>query len=165
MRKNTPASIITQLALYVAMVTIATMIHIPVGSRVYFNFGDVVILSIALLYGKKAGFICGSLGSAIADIILGYPLWAPFTFVIKGAEGFLTGFFGEKGKRILGLLVGGSAMVTGYTLSAGIIYGWKVAPIELTNDMVQISVGIIGAFLITKALETKIKPSTKNETS
>jgi len=79
-------------ALFAGLVAVATMIHVPMpGYRIYFNLGEGALYCIALLMGSKYGAICGGIGGALADIVLGYPLWAPFTFLIKGIEGFLVG--------------------------------------------------------------------------
>ena len=143
-------------ALFAAIVAVATMIHIPVpGYRIYFNLGEGVIYCIALLMGPKYGAICGGIGGALADVVLGYPLWAPFTFVIKGAEGFLTGRFRQKRKQAV--LIGACVMVAGYTLAAGLLYGWKVAPIELLTDLAQAGVGAAIALVALPYIERPVR--------
>ena len=77
-------------SLFIALVTTVTYFGFPMPFG-YINLGDAIIFSIALVFGPVAGFISGAVGSALADIILGYAIWAPFTFVIKGLEGYLVG--------------------------------------------------------------------------
>ena len=76
-----------------ALTTVMTMvIHIPtVGTNGYLNLGDMVVFIAALTMGKKAGFIVGGLGSALADLLLGYTHYAPITFIVKGLEGYIAG--------------------------------------------------------------------------
>ena len=106
-----------------SLVSLATILHVPVpGFRLYFNLGEGVIYSIALLLGARYGAICGGLGAALADLLLGYPLWAPITLVIKGTEGFVVGKLAPKG-RIIAILAGAAIMITGYSTTAGILYG------------------------------------------
>ncbi|WP_286976080.1 ECF transporter S component [Acetomicrobium sp. UBA5826] len=143
-------------ALFAAIVAVATIIHIPMpGYRIYFNFGEGVIYCVAMLMGAKYGAICGGIGGALADIVLGYPLWAPFTFVIKGIEGFVVGRMRENRKKAV--IAGACVMIAGYTLVAGILYGWKVAPIEFLTDLAQTGVGAIIALVILPYIEGPIR--------
>lgn len=132
-------------ALVAAAVAVATMIHIPVpGFRLYFNFGEGVLYVAALTFGARYG-AAGGLGAALADLLLGYPLWAPLTLAIKGAEGYVVGRLAARG-RIVALLAGAAIMIVGYTTAAGFLYGWKAAPVELATDLVQTGMG--GAFAL-----------------
>jgi len=57
----------------------------------YFNFGEIGVYVSAILFGPIVGAFAGGLGSAMADIILGYFWYAPGTLIIKGLEGFVVG--------------------------------------------------------------------------
>jgi len=70
---------------------VATYLHLPGPSSSYFNLGEVAIYIIAISFGKKAGGISAAFGSALMDILLAYSIWAPFTFIIKGAEAWIVG--------------------------------------------------------------------------
>ena len=66
-----------------ALTCIATMliqIPIPLG---YAHLGDSVILITAYLFGPVVGALAGGIGSAMADILTGYPVWAVPTLLIK----------------------------------------------------------------------------------
>lgn len=150
-------------AMLAGAVTLATMLHIPMpGLRVYFNLGEGVIYTVALLLGPRYGAICGSIGASLADLILGYPLWAPITFVIKGLEGFLVGTFAKKG-RVLAIVAGALVMIAGYTTTAGLLYGWKVAPVELGTDVLQTGTGAIFALFLTPMLEKRLFKNIKTQ--
>ena len=128
--------------LFCALLVVATVIiRFPVPTfNLYFNLGEAVIYLTALLYGGTTGAFIGGVGSALADIIGGYPVWAPITFVIKGLEGFIVGTV-AKNNRYLGILLGAITMMTGYALAAGILYGVGAVPVELAGDFFQVSVG------------------------
>jgi len=90
-----PKSAILQLTLtivFAALVAATTlMVRIPIPATTgYFNIGDAMIFVAALVFGPVVGGLAGGCGSAIADII-GYPLFAPYTLVIKGMEGWIAG--------------------------------------------------------------------------
>ena len=81
-------------------------------TRGFFNFGEIGVYLSALIGGPIVGAIAGGVGSALADVFLGYAHYAPGTLVIKGLEGFIVGYIFEKlrnlGKervRIVTLLV------------------------------------------------------------
>jgi uncharacterized membrane protein len=144
--------------LFAACVTAATLLSVPLpGFRLYFNLGEGIIYTIALTRGPFYGAAAGGIGASLADLILGYPLWAPFTLVIKALEGFLVGSLRKN--RLLALAVGMSVMIAGYTTLAGLLYGWKAAPVEFLTDVLQTSIGAGVALLLTKALERLARKS------
>ncbi len=85
-------------AFYTALVAVASLIftiYVP-ATRGYFNIGESAVFLVALLAGSRAGAFAGGVGSMIADIALGYYLFAPATLLIKGAEGGILGFLSSK---------------------------------------------------------------------
>lgn len=143
-------------ALLAATVTVATMLSIPVpGFRLYFNMGEGVIYLVALLLGGRYGAICGGIGASLGDLILGYPLWAPLTLLIKGAEGYLVGKVGRQ-NRFFAILVGAIVMIAGYTFCAGLMYGWRAAPVEFVTDLIQTGIGAIFALAFVPLLERRL---------
>lgn len=131
--------------LLIAAVTLATMLSIPVpGFRLYFNFGEGVIYLVALLLGPVWGAAAGGIGASLADLLLGYPLWAPFTLLIKGTEGYVVGLLGRK-HPVLGIAAGAAIMIAGYSTVAGILYGWPAVPVEAATDVVQCGIGAAAA--------------------
>jgi len=88
---------LTQVSIFTALVFVTTMIiRVPIpATGGYFNFGDGVIYVAALLYGPLVGGLAGGIGASIADAI-GYPIFAPGTFIIKLFEGIITGYAGYK---------------------------------------------------------------------
>lgn len=142
----------------IALTACATMvISIPVPStNGYFNLGDTIVFLSAILLSKKGGFIAGGIGSALADVLLGFPFWAPFTFIIKGLQGFLAGYalqtsFGKK-HSILALFPAAVWMIFGYTIVKAIFYGWAIALARIPFCMIQSGFGAVAANMIEKAL-------------
>jgi uncharacterized membrane protein len=86
------------LAFYVALVTVSTVaftVYVP-ATRGYFNIGEAAIYIVAFLSGRYFGAVAGGMGSALADILRGYYIFAPATLIIKGLEGGVLGFLAEK---------------------------------------------------------------------
>jgi uncharacterized membrane protein len=81
---------------FVAAATMAFSLSIPVTSG-YFNVGEIMVYTAALLMGPYVGAFAGGVGSAISDVALGYgATYAPGTLVIKGIEGFIVGFLSSR---------------------------------------------------------------------
>ena len=90
-------------ALFIALTLVATMfinIRLPImGNGGLIHLGNVPLFVAALVFGKKTGAIAGAFGMALFDVIMGWTLWAPFTFVIVGAMGYVAGLISEKMPR------------------------------------------------------------------
>jgi uncharacterized membrane protein len=153
-------------AVMTAFVTVATfLIQIPnPPTRGYINVGDAMIFTTALTFGSYIGGFAGGLGSALADLWAGYGYFAPFTLVIKGFEGLVTGLIADRrtfARDILAVLAGGMIMITGYFLAESFIYGMPAALTEVLGNTIQIIVGaIIGmpvSTLVRKRLPALIR--------
>lgn len=128
------------------------------GGNVYFHLGETVMITAAILLGRKEGAFVGAVSSSIADLLLGAALWAPFSLVIHGLECFLIGKLsdGRGGKRdILAIFAGIGVMAAGYTAVAGLLYGAAVMPVELAGDSMQGLLGAATAYPFLRALSCK----------
>ena len=63
------------------LLTAFVRIPIPAG---YLNLGDAGVFLCAMLLSPGIGALCAGVGSALADFY-GFPVYAPITFLIKGA--------------------------------------------------------------------------------
>jgi len=136
-------------AVMAALVTLATFtVQIPnPATRGYINFGDIMIFVSALTFGPIVGGLAGSVGSSIADIVSGYGYFAPFTFLIKGAEGALAGLISNKlnvSRDVLAVIVAGAEMITAYFVVEffPLQLGWA-ALTEVPGNISQIVVGAV----------------------
>jgi len=135
---------ISLMAVMSALVAVGTLIvRIPNPMGGYFNVGDVMIFVTALTFNPLIGGVAGGLGSAIADII-GFPLFAVPTLVIKGLEGLLASLISDK-KRVyrdvLAVVVAGTVMVLGYFLVELYLWGIGGALAEIPANIAQIAIG------------------------
>ncbi|HHV61674.1 MAG TPA: ECF transporter S component [Firmicutes bacterium] len=161
-------------ALMLAMVVVATMIRVPAPTyRLYFNLGEVVVYTAALLFGRRTGAVIAGVGSALSDLLLGYPIWAPFTFVIKGAEGYVVGAVasqastgieaggragsGSSRRDLMAVALGAPIMIAGYAISAWILYGLAAVPVELGGDIIQCFVGALVAIPLVRMLRRTVR--------
>ena len=162
---STHAKEVALKGLLIAAVAVATMLSIPVpGFRLYFNFGEGIIYLAALLLGPVWGAAAGGIGASLADLLLGYPLWAPFTLLIKGTEGYIVGRIGKE-RPILGIAAGAAVMIAGYSTVAGILYGWPAVPVEAATDVVQCGIGAAAALAVRPVLKKALFSSSGSRSS
>ena len=142
--------------LLIAIVAVATiLIKIPTVIG-YANAGDGFILIASMLVGPLAGLV-GGIGSALADLILGYTVYAPATFVIKGLIGLAGGYL-IRGRRLslrnlLVFIVCELWMVAGYFLFETILYGVHSALGSVLPNLGQAAVGVLIAAIAAPALK------------
>jgi uncharacterized membrane protein len=142
-------------ALFIALTFVATMfinIKLPImGNGGLIHLGNVPLFIAAFIYGKKTGAIAGAFGMGLFDLISGWTAWAPFTFIIVGAMGFLAGLISEKapGKRVLvNTLAVAAALIVkivGYYFAEVILYGNWIVPLgSIPGNVMQVVIaGII----------------------
>ena len=132
------------MAIMSALVTVGTLIiRIPNPMGGYFNVGDVMIFVAALTFNPLVSGVAGGLGSAIADII-GFPLFAIPTLVIKGLEGLLASLVANKKsvfRDVIAVVVAGTEMVIGYFLVEVYLWGIATAVLEVPANIAQIAIG------------------------
>lgn len=153
-----------------ALTTVATaVLVVPFPStQGYFNLGDSLVMISGFLLGPIGGFFAGGVGSAMADVVLGFPGYAPITFIAKGLEGLAVGLLSFRTSRsrkisawdILGLLLGSAAMLLGYLLGEMFILGYtfEVAVLELiTINSIQVITGSIATVLVGPLLRVYLR--------
>ncbi|MEM2143585.1 MAG: ECF transporter S component [Candidatus Thorarchaeota archaeon] len=155
-------------AIFTALVMVATVVvSIPFPTSTgYLNFGDTLVMTSGFLLGPVGGFLAGGIGSAMADVSLGYTHFAPITLLVKGTEGMIVGFFSRRSataSRItatdaMGLFLAAVTMLLGYFTYETLLFGYQVALAELlTINILQVSVGALVASLIGPTLRTYVR--------
>jgi len=102
-----------------------------------------MIFVAALTFNPLIGGVAGGLGSAIADII-GFPVFALPTLVIKGLEGLLASLITNKKnvyRDVLAVVAAGTEMVIGYFLVELYLWGLGGALGEIPANIAQIAIG------------------------
>ncbi len=106
----------------VCVVTIIFSIYVP-ATRGFFNIGESMVFLSALLFGPFVGAFAGGIGSMLADLLLGYPHYAPATLVIKACEGAIVGALKKKNPKFSSTLNWKFfTLVLG--VAAGFLLGW-----------------------------------------
>lgn len=160
----------------IAVVALTTLfVRIPLPTRGYLNIGDVAVVFAGLVLGHlaaKAGFAwgaaAGGIGSALADIIGGYAMFAPVTLVAKGLEGALAALAvnREGAVHYALLIVGGLAMVATYFVGETLMpmVGLQGAISEILPNLFQAVSGIVGGRLAFEAYKRIVEGSQAGNT-
>ncbi|MBM1154807.1 ECF transporter S component [archaeon] len=84
----------------VFVATVSIVVATP-ATRGFFNLGETMVYTAALFtLNPLIATVAGGLGSALADLYLGYGHYAPGTLVIKGVEGLLVVLLVQAFKRV-----------------------------------------------------------------
>ncbi|MBE3519616.1 MAG: ECF transporter S component [Firmicutes bacterium] len=148
-------------ALGTALVATATAflkIPIPTGYG-YIHLGDGLIYGIAASFGPVLATVSGGLGSAVADLLAGYPAWMPWSIAIKGLTGYLVGSLVTRRKlhKVPAMVAGALVTIAGYSLGAFVLYGAAAVPAEFLFDLIQTGSGVVVGLGISRLLELAAK--------
>jgi len=106
----------------VCVVTIMFSIYVP-NTQGFFNIGESMVFLSALLFGPFVGAFAGGIGSMLADLLLGYPHYAPATLIIKACEGAIVGALKKRNPKFSSKLNWKLfTLVSGVV--AGFLLGW-----------------------------------------
>jgi uncharacterized membrane protein len=146
----------------VCVVTILFSIYVP-ATEGFFNIGESMVFLSALLFGPFVGAFAGGVGSMLADLILGYPHYAPATLIIKACEGAVVGTLKSKNPKFctkiqwkfltvaLGIVAGfllGWVGTTRYSGEVELTLGWGTFAFYVPPE-VWITLGIITVLAIS----------------
>ena len=155
---------LTTTAVMVALTCVLTMVvRIPSPTKGYINLGDCAVLVSGWLLGPVYGPVAGGVGSALADLLSGYPVYIPGTLIIKAGMALIISLvpdrLGKNGTHLrFGFIAGAAAaetvMVLGYCLYAAAIVGKGFLPAltGVPGNVVQGIAGAAGACFLTKSL-------------
>ena len=143
-------------ALSAALCCVASLLQISSPAGGYFNAGDAVVLLSAFLMGPVLGAAAAGIGSAAADILSGYVIFAPATLLIKAAMAFVSGailrrsgFSGRVGPAVFSGITAEIIMTAGYfAFSAVILKLGAGALADVPGNLIQGIFGVaVGTYL------------------
>lgn len=146
--------------LMAALIAVATgYLKIPTTIG-YFHLGDGFIFMAAALLGPY-GALAAAVGSALADLLAGYFIYVPVTFIIKGLMGLLAAVCLNKqsspATQIVVMVLAEALMVLGYFLFECMIYDYAAAIAVVITNVMQGLIGIVFGLLLVKYVANKIE--------
>jgi len=159
--KNSRIKHLVLSSIFAAMVCLATAVFsFPLPGNGFANLGDCFVILCGGIIGSWWGFAAAAVGAALADILLGYAIYAPATFVIKGIMTLVVYYIAGKSekfsviKNTLSAITAEIVMIVGYFMFELAIYGAGVAVPDLLGNSMQ---GIVGAITGTVILSVLMK--------
>lgn len=155
---------ITTTAAMIALICVLTMaVRIPTPTKGYLNLGDCAVLLCGWLLGPVYGAVAGGIGSALADLLAGYPVYVPGTLIIKAAMALIVALApGRLGKRekqqrigfAVHAVIAETLMVSGYWLYEAVVIGegFAAAFAGVSGNVFQGIAGAAGAFFLASLL-------------
>lgn len=165
---KTNAKSISLNALAIALVCLSTMfiqIPIPLG---YIHLGNCCILLTSIFFGRTTGFLAGGIGSALADLLTGYPQWVIPTLIIKSLMGLAAAVIARDKnghfkmisiRTLLASIAAIVIMVFGYFIGGSILYGSIITgAAQIPGLSLEGIIGIILFYVIGLAFEAAHLP-------
>lgn len=133
--KPTTESIVL-LAILIATASIGRLILISIPSV---NLQSFIVIMVGIVFGKKEGFIVGSLSTLVTAMILGIGPWVVFQMIGWGLMGLTAGLIAEKLDNIV--------FRVAFGLAWGLLYGW-IADLSGIFYLGSINLGsVLGLFI------------------
>ncbi len=133
--KPTTESIVL-LAILIATASIGRLILISIPSV---NLQSFIVIMVGIVFGKKEGFIVGSLSALVTAMILGIGPWVVFQMIGWGLMGLTAGLIAEKLDNIV--------FRVAFGLAWGLLYGW-IANLSGIFYLGSINLGsVLGLFI------------------
>ncbi|WP_042275694.1 ECF transporter S component [[Clostridium] dakarense] len=160
---------LVETSLLIALVFIATKfinIKLPISiNGGLIHLGNTMLFISSIVFGKKKGAISGAFGMALFDLVSGWTMWAPFTFIVRGIMGYIIGNIAwSNGKcgnntatNIFAVIISGIWMLIGYYITEVILYGNLTVPLtSIPGNITQVVIGLIIGLPVAKIIKKYI---------
>ncbi|MCF0138337.1 MAG: ECF transporter S component [Oscillospiraceae bacterium] len=146
-------------ALFAALTCCATLLRFPAGIG-YIHAGDAVVLLAAFLLDPLWGAFAAGLGSALADLLAGYALYAPASLVIKLLMALTAGLVlrkcpvkRETFKAVTAGVLAELIMLAGYFCFECFVLGYGAAALgSVPTNLIQAAFGVAAGVSLYGAL-------------
>lgn len=150
----------------IALVFVSTVfltIKLPIAANGgLVHLGSAMLFIISILFGPKKGAIAGAFGMGLFDLVSGWTLWAPFTFITRGLQAYIIGKIawsnGKSGHspllNVFAIIVSIPFMLAGYYICERVLFNSWVLPLaSIPGNLVQNGIGLLVAIPCVLALK------------
>jgi uncharacterized membrane protein len=159
--RNESVKKIVLAAIFIGLVYVATYIGVPwpLATGGYMHLGTLVLLIIAISFGREYGALAGGIGMGLFDILSPYAVWAPGTFVVRMVMGFVVGYIACVKKdelqgtslirNIFAIIAGMAIMIPGYYFYEAIfLTDFNAAFASIPGNLVQFTLGAFSLAIV-----------------
>jgi uncharacterized membrane protein len=154
---------LTVSAIFAAIICVFTMfiqIQIIPAEGGLVHLGNVPLFFAAAFFGKKTGALAGGIGMMLSDLLSGWAVYAPLTFLVVSLMGYLIGLIVQRKPNIYNLLIAVVAAlavkVAGYYVGEVVMYRSFFVPLaSIPGNIIQVVSGAIisvPVILVTRPL-------------
>ena len=143
--------------LFAAIISVATLLSVPLPTGGFANFGDCFVILSGIILGPVYSFFAAGIGSALSDLFLGWANYAPVTFLIKGIMALVAYHIAGR-KENFGIIrcsvasiTSEAIMICGYFCFELMLYG-AGAIANLVGNGLQGIVGVVSAVSFSAVL-------------
>lgn len=140
--------------LFTALTTVATMaIRVPTPTGGFVNAGDALVILSAFILGPGWGAFAAGFGSALADILATYTVYAPATLIIKALMALVAASVLQRAAKkqkslkyaVVGSILAELVMIAGYYLFTAVFMtrSYTAALAEIPGNAVQAVFGAV----------------------
>ncbi len=150
--------------LFAALICVMTLlVSIPLHASGYANLGDCFVIFSGVVLGPLYGALAAAVGSMFSDVFLGFAVYAPATFVIKGIMALVAALTLSKNKlkgvlsvvkTVVSAVCAELIMVTGYFAFESLLYGLGTATADAIGNSFQGVVGVIASTAVCTLLSS-----------
>ena len=160
MKNQTKTKNIALAGLSTALVLLATLVIQFPFLNGYLNAGDAIIIVSCFFLSPLTAAATAGLGSALADILIGYAIYAPGTLAIKALMAFVAALIIRRGREKKSLIPAFFAavsaeliMVSGYFLYESFVLGYGMPALAyVPGNLIQAGFGIIAGCMLLAML-------------
>lgn len=151
------------------MTSVTMLIAIPIGTFGYINLSDMLIYLLATAFPLEALILISGIGTALADILLGYTQYALITFFAKSLEAFVVYciFHKVKLKNYIAFPCGAITMLAVYAIGDCILGGnlalfFNSLALNLPQGIICVGLALIAYKPFTYIMERLYNGSKQN---
>lgn len=141
---------IVMASIFAAMIAAATfLVKIPsfLSTGGYVHIGESFLFLSAVALGPWYAAAASGIGSAAADLLSGYSIWAPSSFIIKALAALVLGLILQKNTGRLRLVIGIASaaiiIIAGYAVATYILVGPAAAVPSIWENLLQEAAGVV----------------------
>ena len=113
------------------------------GNLGYINLSLAAVLILCRFFDPAYALILAGLPTALADLVLQYSYYAPYTFIIKGVIGFLTALLSRNDRlKDIHCIRMGLLEVIGYLLADYCMFGYAMALTGIRYSLIQFALSV-----------------------
>ena len=158
-------------AMFIALTYVFTAfvnVRLPIAANGgLIHLGNVPLFICAILLGKRTGMLAGAFGMGLFDLLSGWTAWAPFTFIIVGAMGYVVGAMTEghhsTARDAAAIAAACVIKVAGYYIAEVIIYHNLFCSCSFYSpeNLVQIGTAAVIVLICVEQLRKVLRPILK----